>query len=340
MTLRQLILCAFAAFVLSPGPGVAETVRMATMSPPGSPSRFVYDRLLEYIPSASNGAYEIEAFFSGELGPEESYFNAMRRGRIQLSAVSGQGIGTAVPEYAVLRAPYLFESFEELAFVYDNYLQELLSELFAAKDMTHLQWAANGWENLYAQKKIETPADITNYRIRVPLEPNAALFFGAAGADVIQIPFTDIIQSLQTGLIDGGESTSLMYVQAGIYSEAPFFTLTQHGFSLAVYAANRKWFEGLPDDAQQVFRDSYMRPEEAYPILRSQTQALLDRETGRTIEVTSLTQAQRAAWRRTTAQAVEQIILQSGGRSAELFDLVTAGKADYAARTGSANRAE
>ncbi len=149
---------------------------MATMSPVGSPSRFVYDRLLNAVETNTQGRYTITPYFNGELGPEESYFNAMRRGRIHLSAVSSQAVGTAVPEYSILRAPYLFESFEELSFIYTTHLTELLTELFAEKGMVHLEWAANGWGNVYAQKPIRIPSDVAGYRIRVPLEPNAALF--------------------------------------------------------------------------------------------------------------------------------------------------------------------
>lgn len=311
-------------------PTSAEEVSMATMSPVGSPSRFVYDRLLEDVPRRTNGAYSIKAFFSGELGPEESYFQAMRRGRIQLSAVSGQAIGTVVPEYAILRAPYLFESFEELAFIYDTFLADLLTELFAEKDMVHLEWAANGWENVYAQKPVLVPTDVDGYRIRVPLEPNAALFFGAVDADVIQIPFTDIIPSLQTGLIDGGESTTLMYVQAGIYEEAPYLTRTRHGFSFAVYTANEKWFDRLAPDTQKAFAEAYLRPQKAYPILKQRTADLLDQVTMDGVVVHDLLDAQRARWQRSTAQAVRHIIDQAGGRSAEFHALILEGKQAYA----------
>lgn len=307
----------------------AEQIRMATMAPPNSPARFVYDQLVRSISEETNGSYTIEAYFNGELGPEESYFNAMRRGRIQLSAVSNQAVGTAIPEYAILRAPYLFESFEELAFVYDTYLQDILHELFKDKGMVHLQWAANGWENLYAQKPVSLPTDIENYRVRVPLEPNAALFFGAAGADVIQIPFTDIIQSLQTGLIDGGESTALMYVQAGIFSEAPYFTRTRHGFSLAVYGANRGWFDQLDSRVQNIISDAYMPPSQAFPILKQQTAEMLRHSVAEGITVTDLSPQQRRQWQQKTAIAVEQIINQVGGRAAEFYDLVQAGKQSF-----------
>ena len=318
----------------------AEEVMMATMSPTGSPSRFVYDQLLSMIEDKTDGAYTIKPFFNGELGPEESYFQAMRRGRIQLSAVSGQAIGTAVPEFAILRAPFLFDSFEELAFIYDEFLLDLLAELFSKKDMIHLQWAANGWENIYGQKPILRPVDVDGYRIRVPLEPNAALFFGAANADVIQIPFTDIIPSLQTGLIDGGESTALMYVQAGLYSEAPHFTETKHGFSLAVYAANKDWYNHLSADVQKAFKDIYLAPDKAFPILRRQTNTLLlsVAEQG-DLEIHSLSDEERGLWQRSTARAVEQIINQAGGRSTELYDLILAGKQAFQnTRGGSASK--
>jgi len=307
-----------------------EDVRMATMSPVGSPSRFVYDKLLETVTTQSNGNYTIEPFFSGELGPEEAYFNAMRRGRIQLSAVSGQAIGTAVPEYSLLRAPFLFESFEELAFVYDKFLVRRLEELFLEKGMIHLQWAANGWENVYAQKPVMRPSDISGYRIRVPLDPNSVLFFSAAGADVIQIPFTDIIQSLQTGLIDGGESTTLMYVQGGISTEAPHLTRTRHGFSLAVFTANRRWFEGLSPSTQEIFRNSYMKASQAYPILRAQTEHLLSQASREGVMVYDLSPQQRQGWRQETLGALDKIIGQAGAGAADFYDLIKAGKKEYA----------
>lgn len=308
-----------------------EDVRMSTMSPVGSPSRFVYDKLVEKVTTESNGNYTIEPFFNGELGPEETYFNAMRRGRIQLAAISGQAVGTAVPEYSLLRAPYLFESFEELAFIYDNFLLQRLEELFLEKDMVHLQWAANGWENVYAQKPVRELSDIEGYRIRVPLEPSAVLFFSAAGADVIQIPFTDIIQSLQTGLIDGGESTTLMYVQSGISTEAPHLTRTRHGFSLAVFTANKKWFEGLSPRTQEIFRNSYMKAEQAYPVLRAKTTNFLSQESRKGVMIYDLSPQQRQDWRQKTLGALDKIIDQVGVGAAEFYDLIKAGKKEYAA---------
>lgn len=301
------------------------------MSPVGAPSRFVYDELMENVERDTDGAYTIEPYFNGELGPEETYFNAMRRGRIQLSAVSSQAIGTAVPEYAILRAPFLFDSFDELAFVYDRYLSAPLAKLFSDKGMVHLQWAANGWENIYSQKPVLFPADVEGYRIRVPLEPNAALFFAAAGADVIQIPFTDIIQSLQTGLIDGGESTTLMYVQAGIFTEAQHFTRTRHGFSLAVFTANKRWFDKLPEPVQAAILSAYMPPHKAFPVLERGTNDFLRKAANQfDIVIHDLTPQQRRAWRGATRQAVSQIIAQTGGTAAEIYDLIVIGKEAYA----------
>ena len=55
----------FAFFLMTGfGSAYAETVRMATMSPVGSPSRFVYDRLLDAVSTDTKGLYTIEPFFN------------------------------------------------------------------------------------------------------------------------------------------------------------------------------------------------------------------------------------------------------------------------------------
>ena len=123
-----------------------------------------------------------------------------------------------------------------------------------------------------------------------------------------------------------------MYVQAGIFSEAPHLTRTQHGFSIAVYTANKKWLDGLSPDTQHVFRDAYIAAEEAFPILEQQTNEMLALTSSQGVIVHDLNPQQRQQWRSATARAVDQIITQVGGQATEFYDLVMEGKKDYTNR--------
>ena len=70
-------------------------------------------------------------------------------------------------------------------------------------------------------------------------------FIREIGADTITMPFSDVLPSLQTGLIDAGVTSVTMYALSGIPSEAPYYLLTRHTYDMGVLIANDRWFEGL-----------------------------------------------------------------------------------------------
>ena len=73
-----------------------------------------------------------------------------------------------------------------------------------------------------------------------------------------------------------------------------------------------------------------MRPQDAFPILRAQTEKVLTSIANENVKVHTLSREQRRAWQVSTARAVDQIIRQIGGRSTEIYDLVLAEKRAYA----------
>lgn len=53
---------------------------------------------------------------------------------------------------------------------------------------------------------------------------------------------------------------------------------------------------------------------------------------GEPIAVHDLDPAQQAAWQRATANVVDQLIYEAGGRSREVYEAILAGKAAFAAQ--------
>ena len=306
--------------------------RIAGMAPEGSPVRPQYDAMLDNLDRLSGGRLEVEAFLSGELGPEETYFSAMRRGRIEMAAVSAYAVSQAVPEYALLRAPFLFDSFDQFAYIYDGYLKDAYAPLLADAGMVELRWIANGFENIYANRPLTQPQQVRGVRIRVPADPNAARVFQAVGADVIQVPFTDVIQSLQTGLIEGGESTSLYFLLGQFDAEAKHLTRTRHGFSSGVLVANKRWFDRQSPEDQAVYRDIYLPSREAFAEVSAIADGFLARAIENGLEVHDLSPSERASWAAATADVTAALAQEIGGEAERILALITEGKEAFAAR--------
>ncbi|MDX2223395.1 MAG: TRAP transporter substrate-binding protein DctP [Rhodospirillaceae bacterium] len=280
-------------------------------------------------------SFTLKPFLAGELGPEDSFFPMLRRGRVQVAAVSSYTLTTVAPEFSLLRAPFLFGSVEEFAFVYDTRLAAIYRDLLAAQGLVHIQWMPSGWEGLYARDPVRMPGELKGFRLRVPVEPSAQELFASLGADMIQIPFAEVIPSLQTGLIDGGEGTVSVYLSGAVHAEAPHYTRTEHGLHVGHLIANARWHGELPARDRDLLREAYLPPLEALALLWPRLDGDLAKvEAGQGAVVHALNDDQRAAWRDAARGVTARLVQTLGGRSAEILTLIEDGKRTYAAQGG------
>ena len=94
-------------------------------------------------------------------------------------------------------------------------------------------------------------------RFRVAASKSAELLGRSIGADLIPLPFADIIPSLQTGLIEAGENGVTLYSRTGTAPEAPHLTITDHSLAMSIIVADKRWWDRLEPRYQKILRDAY-----------------------------------------------------------------------------------
>lgn len=278
----------------------------------------------------SDGEMPLRMLIYGEVGGEESRMPALLRGRVHISSFSDSGMSRVVPEFGLLTAPFLFDSLEEVHFVADNFLREPYAELAAGKGFIVLNWQDVGWLNLFGAKPLLEPDAAIGYRMRSLQSAASILFLQAIGADVIHIPRTDLVSSLQTGLVDGGESSLVLYARGGEAEYAPHMTRTRHARQFGFSIVNRRWFELLPDSQQDIIATSFgpesVQRDMALTLLREEEQRLDDMG----VQVHELSEVQRARFRDAAMPNQRKLVEEIGGRAAEIMDLIQAGRAAFA----------
>lgn len=274
---------------------------------------------------------ELEPVFYiyGQLGSEESSLSQLRRGRIQLGGYSLQGASSVVPELGLLLAPFLFDSQQELDFVMDHFLSTRFSELFEQRGLLLLNWAEVGWTSIYGKQAFLTPADARHHKLRSSNARASQLLITAIGGDIVPLPFPDILPSLQTGLIDGGESGTIFYALAGLPREAPHLTLTRHAFDTGMFLANRNWFLALSEKQQQALTNSLPSLEEFRVAVREAEKDILSNPEQHHIVLHELSEQQRQAWKQATQDNHQLLIEAIGGQAEEIYQAIQQGKKAY-----------
>ena len=269
----------------------------------------------------------------GEAGPEESMLSELRRGRrIQVGGGSFQGLATIVPEIAIISAPFLFDSIEEVDFVMDEYLFEPFSELLAEQGLVVLQYTDIGWVNLYAQKPILEPADARGYPMRAASSLAALHFTETIGADSKTLPFTDLVPSLQTGLIRGGATSVTMFTYGGVVAEARHLSLSRHSYDKGFIMANARWFATLTEHEQEVIRTAFGGTEVVREVTRRMVAETLAQLPELGVQVHEWSDEQRARWVEQAWPQHAQLVRRVGGRGQEIYDLALEGKAEFRRR--------
>ncbi len=281
------------------------------------------------VDAQSQGTLKLKMLVHGQLGSEENLVSGLRRNRVHFANLSAIITSTLIPETALLYAPYLFDNEEEADFVYDNYLTQIFTELLAAKGLQFISWSEIGFHNVYGKEPILLPEHAKGKRYRVSASLSSRYFAEAIGADLIPMGYAEIVQSLQTGLIEAGDNSVALYAKRGIDQEAPHYTLTQHSLGMSIMVARKIWWDQLTPRQQQIITNAWPEAKILRQSLRDEVARDLANAASLGIVVHALSESDRELWKQATQGQAERLALAIGGQATEVLDLISEGKKQF-----------
>lgn len=302
--LRRACTLALACALLPLAAGAQTVLRQGSNSPPGTVFHTHWQKFKAKVEADTGGAVRVELNTSEPN--EANLLSNLRRGRVDCAGTSLQGAASVLPEVAVLQLPYLFGSTREVDAVYGTALTDTYRRLFAAKGLMLLHFAEVGFTGMYGTQPFKAPADLAGRKLRATQSRASQQWITALGAEPVVLPFADLVPSLQTGLIRGGEAGLVIY-DAVVGVAAPHYTLTQHGFDSGVILCNKSWFDKLPVAQQQQVKNAWDR-EGQIRDLRAQELGVRDGAAARGLKLYQPTETEMQAWRAAGAVATEQIM--------------------------------
>ncbi|MEM6682523.1 MAG: TRAP transporter substrate-binding protein DctP [Pseudomonadota bacterium] len=316
-------------------PDAPTKVTVGAFASPGSPWWNDWQTFKANVEARSAGSVDVKLLINGEAGGEPASMTYVRRNRLNIGGFTLGGTSAIIPEVDVMLVPFFFDSVEEVDFILDTYLLDVFRDLFAQKGLYLLQWTEVGWLNVYGVEPILRPSDAKGQRMRVQSTEAAEVFMQSLGSEYLQMEFADVIPSLQTGLIYGGETNLVLYQVTGLAGEAPHMTFTRHTYDTGTVVANLNWFNALPPARRKIIEDSLVPTPQARINIRSMANTLRGSLASSNVIGHPLSTADRAAWKQATKTNHLEIIRRAGGRGQEVYDAMVAGKKAFKARMSS-----
>ena len=276
-------------------------IKFSHVVAPDTPKGKGADRFKELAEKYTDGRVRVEVYPNSQLYKDKEEVEALQLGAVQMLAPSLAKFGPlGAREFEVFDLPYILPDKAALRRVTDGPLGAKLFKRLESKGITGLAYWDNGFKVMSANKPLREVTDFRGLKMRIQSSKVLEAQFKALGALPQVLPFSDVYQAMQTGVVDGSENTpSNMYTQKH-HEVQKYATLSEHGYIGYAVIVNKKFWDALPGD----IRDALTRAmKEATAYANDSAQADNDdamaemKKSGR-IQFIELTPEQKASWRK------------------------------------------
>lgn len=181
-----------------------------------------------------------------QLGGEKDVQGKLKMGAIQGMLSSSVAAPNISPRLGLVNLPFLVGSFERLEkfrnnqALFDNYGADALRHGIRVVDFTG--YGSYGWAT---RQPVTTLAKAKETTFRIAQAPVNVDLYKAWGLQFTVMPWPDVPQALQTGVITGLDHTPIVCNISKKFSVAKHFTRIDYAQGLYIHLVNERWLKKL-----------------------------------------------------------------------------------------------
>src|SRR5881398_1798965 len=213
------------------------------------------------LEAASAGRLRIQMYPSMQLGGEKEMIEQAQVGALAIARVSVGPMGPLVPELNVFNLPFMFRDSAHMEKVIDGPVgDEMLKKLsdHPTAGLIGLCWMNGGARNVYNSKHpVKTVGDLKGLKIRMMGNPVFVDTMNSLGGNGVAMGYDQLVNALQTGVVDGAENNEPSYETGQHYRYAKYYSMTGHLMipELLVFS-KRTWTTLSADDQSLIMKTS------------------------------------------------------------------------------------
>ncbi len=213
-------------------------------------------RIRDKVWERTNGQIYVDFRPLSQLGGEKDVISKLKLGAVQGMLSSSVAAANVADRLGIVNLPYVVDTFDKLdTFRNDPELWKPFAEgalkrgIYVA-DITG--YGAYGWATT---SPVKTLADAKGINFRIAQAPVNTDAYKAWGLKFTVMPWPDVPQALQTGVISGLDHTAIVCNITKKFNIAKYFTELNYAQGLFVHLINKRWLDKLPEDLRKTFLD-------------------------------------------------------------------------------------
>ncbi|WP_333833602.1 TRAP transporter substrate-binding protein, partial [Rubrimonas sp.] len=201
------LVAAAAALWLSGEAALAQQVlRFGHVGEPGSLFAQSAEKFAEIANARLGDKAQVQVFGASQLGSDREMLQKLKLGQMTFSLPSSV-MSSVSPEFGVFEMPYIIQDRAHISAVSAEMLDSVFNPAAEREGYHILAVWENGFRHITNNvRPIQTPADLSGVKLRIPGGEWRAKMFQSYGANPTPMSFSDVFTALQTGVIDGQEN--------------------------------------------------------------------------------------------------------------------------------------
>lgn len=314
----------------------AARIRIGTLAPKGTSWHHALLEMGDRWRAAAGAGATFTVFTDGSQGGEVDMVRRMRIGQMNGALLSVVGLSEIDDSVAALqKMPMAIRSWDELDHLREK-LRPTLEKRLHDKGFVVLFWGDGGWVRFFSKEPAVRPADYKRMKVFTWAGDNPQVdIMKAMGYQPVVLEISDILPSLQTGMINVVPSTPFYALVGQFYKHTPHMLDMNWVPIVGAVVITRRAWDGMPPAAQTALRQAANATGiKMREISRREHEESVEVMKKRGLRVQQLSPEIEAEWRKFAAQVSTMV----RGRmvSAELYDEVQQILAEYRTSSGAA----
>ena len=300
----------------------AKRLKIATLAPAGTTWMKEMKAGANLIAERTGGRVKLKFYPGGVMGNDQSVHRKIKIGQLHGGAFTPGGLAQVDSSIQSLGLPMMFSTFDEVDYVRAK-MDPVIKQQMEAKGFVLLGISEGGFVRILSKKPMQNLESIRNSKVWVPAGDRIGqIAMSALGITPISLPISDVFTGLQTGLIETVTVNPTAAIAFQWHTSTSFMTEVPISYLIGVMAIQKKAFDKLSPDDQQIVREEIGKVfKRLDTINRSDNQAAKAALQNQGITFVTPDPGEIERWKSISDQSIEEMV-ETGVISSEIVDQV------------------
>lgn len=232
--------------------GQEYTIKFATVAPDGTSWMIVMKEYDAAVRKESGGRLGFRIYGNSVQGDEKVVLRKIKAGQLHAGGFTGVAMGEIAAQVRILDSPFLFRTYDEVDHIYEQYDKEF-RQAFEDGGYVLLGWAEVGFVHVFTNTSIAKPQDLKKLKMWTwEGDPIAETLFRELDINPIPLSLTDVLTSLQTGLVDAFYASTYAALTLQWFTRAKYMVNVPLADAAGAVLLSKKYYDKLPADLQDI----------------------------------------------------------------------------------------